>query len=607
MYIRRDRGFVLLVIGLILLALCSCQGHSYIPDSGMQAISDHGVKHFGKCEVQYVDNIPILKLRGNPYEMGLQYGTLMRSEMQCFVYDMDEFMDGVIASMPWYARILAPVMIKSYARGIKGRLPEYYQEEIRGMSDGSGIPLDKLVFIASGGGFMDTSGCTSILVRLGDRVIHGRNFDWAPPMLARYPIVAEYHPEGKKSFTNFSFIGYPGVIHGINQDGLSLTTNIAFGMYNDSKENNGLPITFKNREVLERASTLNGAGEIIRRYKTDEPGWMITVESSSEKSGTIFEMYDNHITEIPLKGRYEFVHNVLFRPDRLDSTELSRKYLNTWLGETEWNVARINTTSNFLKTRGINNIDDMLAYLSDTGFYQYDDMILTDNSSINNEYTFNTLVFDAMNSAVYYAVSPGYSGLARMYRYDMKKGTMSLYRKADPILRDPEFKRKMAWFNRYKSLDYRGEYKKILEQTDFSSDLSPAQLKAVKDVWEKAPDALDPQILITKIDQKTARYPDYGMLYMIKGDILHSSNKDRDAILSYNRALSSNILSLEYRLRILGDLPDLYLDNGEGEKARAAMLEYIKLVDELEDRYHMEASVRKRYNEMKKIVSPQGR
>jgi len=557
---------------------------------------ENSIKHFDRGEVRYFDGIPVIKLEGSYYNMGLQYGVLMKKELNQVAIEVNTFRDDIIASYPFLLRPIIPLFVNSMLNEMKERIPEYYLDEIRGMSEGSGLDFNTILFMAVGGGLMDTSACTAMLVKLNDRIIHGRNFDWEPPLLAKYPVIVKYCPAGKKSFTSFSFVGFPGVVHAVNENKLSLTLNIAAYMY--KKDNTGLPITFKTREILENASYLKTAGDVIRKYKTDEPGWMITIGSANETNGAIFEMYDNNITETPMKGKYEYVHNILFQPELVGNMELSKKYNEVFLGQSEENIPRHYTTERIINEKGINSVEDMLDYLRNVDFYEYKNVYMTYVSTINNEMTVNTLIFDLKNDLIYFAVAPGYSAFAKMHQYDLKNRTLKLFKDADPRMETPELKEKMNWYYNYKKLQYRGEFKKILEQTDFSRDLGPSQLKFIKEAWEEEK-AVKPEILVSGIDKQIAKYPNYGMLYLLKADVLKESGKDNDAVVNYEHALATPYLSNQFRLEILSKLVKIN-EKENPNLAKDQMQHYCALIDELRKTHHIDKKLEKNYQKFKK-------
>lgn len=559
---------------------------------------ENGIKHFDRGEIRYFDGVPVLKLEGSHLDMGLQYGVLMKTELNQVAGEIETFKDDIAASYPFFVRPIVPLLINFLLNDMKKRFPQYYIDEIKGMSEGSGVDFSTLLFMAAGGGLINNSSCTSILVKLDDRIIHGRNFDWEPPLLGKFPIIVNYNPTGKKSFTSFSFVGFPGAIQAVNENKLSLSVNIAFGMYKEG--NDGLPIIYKTREIMENASDLKAAGDIIRKFRTDESGWMVTIGSANETSGAIFEMYDNHITETPMKGKYEYVHNILFQPEFVGNIELSKKYNEVFLGQAQWNLARHYATEHFILEKGINSIDDMADYLKNADLYEYKNVYLTDCSTINNEFTVNTLIFDLKNDAFYCAFAPGYSAFARMYKYNLKDRTLTFFREADPRMESPELKEKMNWYYDYKKYQYRGEFKKMLEKTDFTRDMGPGQLTYIVNAW-KDDKVIKPEILIAGIDRQIAKYPHYGLLYLLKADVLRESGKIEDAAEIYERALATPHLSSQYRLEILSQMAKINIKENPAA-AIEPMLLYCSLIDELRKTHHIDEKLEKDYKKFRKII-----
>lgn len=557
---------------------------------------ENGAKYFDQGEVRQYDGVPMIKLEGSYYDMGLQYGILMKRELQQMASVINAFKGDVIASYPFFLRPFVPIVINSMLSGMKKRIPDYYLDEIRGMSEGSGVDFSTLLFLGAGGGLMDTSACTAMLVKLDDRIIHGRNFDWEPPLIGKYPVIVNYCPTGKKSFTSFSFVGFPGVIHAVNEDKLSLTLNIAAYMF--KKGNTGIPTIYKTREILENASSLREAGDVIRKYTSDEPGWMITIGSANETSGAVFQIFDNTITETPMNGKYEYVHNILFQPELVGNIELSKKYNEVFLGQAQLNVARDYTTKRIIKEKGIDSVDDMLDYLRNADFYEYRDVYMTHVSTINNEMTVNTLIFDLNNDVIYFAFAQSYSAYAKMYQYDLKNRTLALFKDADPRIESPELTDKMNWYYNYKKIRYRGEFKKILEQTDFSNDLGPSQLTHILEAWREE-QVVKPEILISSIDRQIAKYPNFGMLHLLKADVLKESGKGKDAAVYYEQALAAPHLSNQFRLEILSKLAKIN-ENEHPNLARVQMLQYCSLIDELKKTHHIDKKLEKDYKRFKK-------
>ena len=55
----------------------------------LAAAPDTAIMRYGAAELRYDQGIPILRVSGDSYEMGFQYGTLLKSELNAIVADFD--------------------------------------------------------------------------------------------------------------------------------------------------------------------------------------------------------------------------------------------------------------------------------------------------------------------------------------------------------------------------------------------------------------------------------------------------------------------------------------------------------------------------------------
>ena len=141
-----------------------------------------GVKYFGEGYVTYREGIPFIYLKGDSYEIGLQYGVLLKEKMRSFYVHMDNFENAKMAKLyqesPWYMYVLikisAPFVVKKKLNSFKNRVPEDYLVQLRGMSEGSGVPLNQILKVTF---IPDFVSCSSFIKNVEGRIIHGRNSD----------------------------------------------------------------------------------------------------------------------------------------------------------------------------------------------------------------------------------------------------------------------------------------------------------------------------------------------------------------------------------------------------------------------------------------------
>ena len=123
---------------IILLVLCSCVSKTTVLETSTVQPSE--IIKFGKSKKIIKNGITVVYLSGNPYEIGYAHGKLCKEdilqahEYYFALYDNREN----IESMQGWMKI---------TREVEKYVPKEYIEEMRGISDGSGIGYDKILFI----------------------------------------------------------------------------------------------------------------------------------------------------------------------------------------------------------------------------------------------------------------------------------------------------------------------------------------------------------------------------------------------------------------------------------------------------------------------------
>lgn len=88
----------------------------------------------------WTGDLPVLHLRGTPYEMGYQHGSLLRREVRASVKNILAFANHRLG-MPGVGRFFVRRRLDRTWRRMKPRVPEKYLDEMEGLADGAGIPL----------------------------------------------------------------------------------------------------------------------------------------------------------------------------------------------------------------------------------------------------------------------------------------------------------------------------------------------------------------------------------------------------------------------------------------------------------------------------------
>ncbi|RPJ37379.1 MAG: hypothetical protein EHM21_18120, partial [Chloroflexi bacterium] len=341
-----------------------------------------GIRRFGQGELRYFGQVPFLRLSGSYYEMGYDYGVLLRDQLHRAFRDYNALRDSVLSRYPWYARPFGGIALKMMARYHWRRVPIHYQQELRGIAEGSGIPLEDVVFSAV---FMEIAStyCTTILSRTDRGLLHGRNLDFQPIFLGRYPVVIEYNPPGKFRCLSFSVLGYSGVFTGLNERGLSVSLNSALGRGNRAKNT---PVTYMVRDLLEDTATMAQIEESIQGYYA-ETGWVLAVGSATENDGALFDVCLDGLAKTPLGDRkHLYALNMYVDPAMI------KRNTPVFVGGSHYNCARREVIEDYLRQNADFTLDNMVELLANADFAGYRSLIGTGNGTVNNERTLHTVL-----------------------------------------------------------------------------------------------------------------------------------------------------------------------------------------------------------------------
>jgi hypothetical protein len=390
---KRERLLLSIFIALF-LSLCPLfsviNGDSEIPAQVEK------VKRYEKGELRIIEGIPFLKLSGSYYEMGEQYGALLKDEFQKIYQEV----------LPYKSVILPKQPDDIYSK-LERLTSDKFINQLKGMSVGSGLPYNDLL-LASYFGVLERGGCTSILAKIkGEndilRLVHGRNFDYGKGM-GKYPIVVEYQPDGEWKHLAIGTIASAGLAEGMNEKGITVSGNLAPGdLKNNTIQNASTDIIF--REILSSASSLKEVDELMNGYASDV-GNTFTIGSGIETNGIIYDMnYNNVKKNFFNKQNYIFATNGYVHKD-----------LNPVKDDLRYQIIQ-----RYIDDGKISTIDGMIEVLSDPGT----------SFGVNNPGTIHSVVFDPQQKTIYMAFNTKFAAWSQWLKYDWKKGSVSVYKKAD--------------------------------------------------------------------------------------------------------------------------------------------------------------------------------
>jgi isopenicillin-N N-acyltransferase like protein len=216
----------------------------------------------GQGWLETVDGLPVLHLKGTPYEMGYQHGALLKEHVRG---NLDRILNveggkslvkfGPIEVKPRDA-------IQSIIEIQKPFVPQKFIDEIAGLAAGAGIKPEEArvanfipeMFHCSGFAIMNSATKDGTLY-------HGRVLDYAIDWgLQDHAVVIVCEPEGAIPFVNVSYAGFVGSVTGMNAEHVSIGEMGGGGLGHW----NGMPMAFLVRDALERGKTIDDVLKIYR-------------------------------------------------------------------------------------------------------------------------------------------------------------------------------------------------------------------------------------------------------------------------------------------------------------------------------------------------------
>ena len=548
-----------------------------------------GVKYFGEGHVEYREGIPFLYLKGNSYEIGLQYGVLLREEMRDFYVCLDSFenaiMDKVYEESPWYKDILinisTPFVIMNKLNSFKKRVPEEYLTQFKGMAEGSGVPLNDLLKETFA---PDWLSCSSFIKRVGGRIIHGRNADHdVIEFFSRYPLIVHYERDGKYSYIDIGIIGNPFAVTGVNEHGLTLSWSQATTSTSKPFKAKGTTLMF-NR-ILEECRNLSDVDVISKNVDR----FVTMIGSLEDQTGAAYDIVDQRAVRTDLRDGY------LYATNRCVSQSVRREYNSVF--DMDWfNSARAYTFEKTLSKSEEFTIDDAIRLLSNIDFYEYKGKIPPyEGGNINNRGTGSSVVLDAQNSTVYFAYGAPYAAFSRWIAYNYKTDEVFVYINEDERLLDPDFIEYVQLEKRWKDVDWdnNNELQQMAEEIEHVSAENFWTLYMACWAWNALEEPAKAEAII---DRQIEKYPDFLTGYTNMGFLYMDQGRFDEAIEYYKRALDAPIINDRKKLYCYEQLAAAYSEIDD----ESAALDCYRAALDFSKRYWIPKQSREKVHMMEK-------
>ncbi|RUL83413.1 C45 family autoproteolytic acyltransferase/hydolase [Tautonia sociabilis] len=230
------------------------------------------------------DGQRVLHVSGSAYAMGYQHGRLLQEEIRELVRFLLDEKAGDLKIDLGGLKIDPKAVIRSVAEGQRRFIPERYFDELRGVADGSGVPLEDIVtcnFIPElfhCSGFALAGSATK-----EGTLLHGRVLDYGTDWrLQEFATLVVARPEGLVPFVNVTYAGFIGSVTGMNAERISIGEMGGRGLGHWA----GVPMAVLVRRALEEAASLEEAVAIFRESpRTCEYYYVIADGESGQAVG----------------------------------------------------------------------------------------------------------------------------------------------------------------------------------------------------------------------------------------------------------------------------------------------------------------------------------
>jgi hypothetical protein len=366
-----------------------------------------------------------LYVEGDAFERGVANGKLTRELVH---YQEVVFTEQIKRLVPsdFYLSVLKH-LVGWFNRNLQDNVIEEYQLEILGISYAASPEFD---FIAPpyqrilnyhaahdiGHALQNMSlvGCTAFATwgreSEDSTLIIGRNFDfYVGDEFARDKIIAFYKPTKGYKFMMVTFGGMTGVLSGMNDQGLTVTINAA---KSDVPNASATPVTLVTREVLQYASTIQEAYDIIQKRKMFVAESFM-IGSAKDARASIIEKTPEDVDSFNAQGNHLLSTNH-FLGNKLGVTQLNQLHV-----QTSASPYRFKRLAELLDRDEINSIEKTAAILRDQKGLSDKDIGLGNEKAINQLVAHHGVIFQPEKKLMWISTAPWQLG--KFVCYDLEK------------------------------------------------------------------------------------------------------------------------------------------------------------------------------------------
>ncbi len=195
----------------------------------------------------------VLVLKGTPYEIGFQHGKLLAKEA---AQDAKAYLDDWAIGKRGESRSSLSKIFES----LRPFIPERYMEEMKGLADGSGVPLEEIHLLHAIPTRFHCTGAAAFGKATADGYLyHTRSLDYSLDVGSQKTAqenaaLIVFQPEEGNAHAVLSWAGLIGCVSGMNAKGISIGE---IGNACRDESYSGMPMIFMLREALRTCESLD--------------------------------------------------------------------------------------------------------------------------------------------------------------------------------------------------------------------------------------------------------------------------------------------------------------------------------------------------------------
>lgn len=269
---------------LLVMLLIFAAGRLYAQPTAEPA-GTKSISTFEEGKLYRRGKINILDLHGSYYQMGRQYGYLLRTELKNFhhnaVVDYFQKQKGLSADL-----------MKKTAMSLYASYPHRFKDIIRGMAETSGLSLEQQIMLNALELYGSMSGCSGIIA-WGEYTGHqslivGRNYDWFAQYLefAQNLTVTVFNPDSGIPNAMVTFAGVIYATTGLNAGGLYLALNNGLPSGGTLSYANRVPAMVSLLALLHDYRTMDQLDAFFNTTRTD---FAFIINTADKERGMVYE------------------------------------------------------------------------------------------------------------------------------------------------------------------------------------------------------------------------------------------------------------------------------------------------------------------------------